>query len=76
MQGGLNEAWSGILPLAEGILEPLMNLKFSRPPAEKIDAHVPLGKTSLKEILCCEYERKMSNDYVVRFEKCLFQNVA
>ena len=52
---------------------PKMNMKFSRPPAEEFDAHVPLGKTSLKEILCFEYERKISNDYVVRFEKSLFQ---
>jgi hypothetical protein len=50
-----------------------MNRKFSRPPAEKADAHVPLGKVNLRNIFCFEYERVVSNDYVVRFEKRLFQ---
>ena len=52
---------------------PKMNRKFSRPPAEKEDAHVPMGKVNLKEIFCFEYERTVGNDYVIRFEKRLFQ---
>jgi transposase len=52
---------------------PAMNKKFSRPPARKTDAHVPAGNAKLFEILCEEYERTVSNDYVVRFECRLFQ---
>jgi hypothetical protein len=47
---------------------PKMNLKFSRPAVTQEDAHVPLGKVDLKNILCLEYERTVGNDYVVRFE--------
>jgi len=52
---------------------PKMNRKFSRPPKDKEDAHVPLGNVNLKDIMCLEYERVVGNDYVVRFEKRLFQ---
>jgi transposase len=52
---------------------PKMNRLFSRPAARQEDAHVPLGKVDLKNILCLEYERTVGNDYVVRFEKKLFQ---
>jgi len=52
---------------------PKMNKKFSRPPADESDAHVPLGNINLKEIFCFEYERTVSNDYIIRFEKHLFQ---
>jgi len=52
---------------------PKMNLKFSRPAAKQEDAHVPAGDVNLKHIFCFEYERKIGNDYVVRFEKHLFQ---
>jgi hypothetical protein len=52
---------------------PKMNKKFSRPPEEKEDAHVPLGNVNLRDIFCFEYERTVGNDYVVRFEKRLFQ---
>jgi hypothetical protein len=62
---------------ANGFLEktylPKMNLMFSRPAAQKEDAHVPLGKVDLQNILCLEYERTVGNDYVVRFEKHLYQ---
>jgi hypothetical protein len=46
---------------------------FSRPAAKPDDAHVPLGNVNLKNIMCFEYERSVSNDYVIRFEKRLFQ---
>jgi hypothetical protein len=52
---------------------PQMNRKFSRPPAQETDAHTPLGNTNLKDIFCFEHERSAGNDYVVRFQKCLFQ---
>jgi hypothetical protein len=57
----------------EKVYLPKMNRKFSRPPAEEADTHVPLGKVNLKDIFCFEHERVVSNDYVVRFEKRLFQ---
>ena len=52
---------------------PKMNRKFSRPAAKPEDAHVPLGNVNLKDIMCLEYERTVANNYVVRFETCLFQ---
>jgi hypothetical protein len=52
---------------------PAINGKFSRPAADPADAHVPLGTVDLGEILCFEHERKVTNDYVVRFECRLFQ---
>ena len=50
-----------------------MNQKFSRPAARPEDAHVPLGKVSLKNIMCLEYERTVANNYIIRFETRLFQ---
>jgi len=52
---------------------PYMNEKFKRLPKKTDDAHVKLGKVSLDDILCMEYERKVSKDYIVRFECRLFQ---
>jgi hypothetical protein len=52
---------------------PKMNKKFSRPPAEEADARSPLGNANLKDILCFGHERTVGNDYVIRFEKRLFQ---
>ena len=37
------------------------------------DAQVPLGNACLNDIFCFEYEQTVSNDYVIRFEKRLFQ---
>jgi transposase len=70
---------AGISTIAEAnrfLLEtylPRMNEKFSRPAADPADAHVPLGTVDLGEILCFEHERKAATDYVVRFERRLFQ---
>ena len=50
-----------------------MNNKFSRPASSSDDAHAPLGNATLKDIFCFEYERKIGNDYVIRFHKRLFQ---
>lgn len=52
---------------------PKMNRMFSRPPVNTDNAHVPLGKVNLKEILCLEYERTVANNYIIRFETRLFQ---
>ena len=52
---------------------PKMNRKFSRPAAQPEYAHVPLGTVSLKDIMCLEYERTVTNNYVIRFENRLFQ---
>jgi transposase len=57
----------------EKIYLPKMNMKFSRPAVKPDDAHVPLGKVELKNIMCLEYERTVANNYVIRFEKRLFQ---
>jgi hypothetical protein len=70
---------AGIATIAEAnqFLEktylPKMNKKFSVPAAQPQDAHVPLGKVSLKDIMCLEYERTVANNYVIRFETRLFQ---
>jgi hypothetical protein len=52
---------------------PKINGKFSHPATCADDAHVPLGKTDLKDMMCFEYERTVSNDYVIRHECRLFQ---
>jgi hypothetical protein len=52
---------------------PKMNAKFGRPAKSSEDAHVPLGGIDLDSILCMEFERKVGNDYIVRFECRLFQ---
>ena len=50
-----------------------MNGKFKRQPKKVDDAHVRLGNIPLDDILCMEYDRKVSKDYIVRFECRLFQ---
>jgi len=52
---------------------PKMNEKFSRPARNSDDAHVNLGEVKLDDILCLEHTRKVSKDYIVRFECRLFQ---
>ena len=52
---------------------PKMNSKFTRPPKRADNAHVNLGKVSLDDILCLEDERKVSKDYIIRYECRLFQ---
>jgi hypothetical protein len=41
---------------------PKMNKKFSRPPANTDNAHVPLGNAKLQEIMCLEFERTVANN--------------
>jgi len=52
---------------------PKMNEKFSRPAKNSDDAHVNPGKVNLEDILCLEHDRKVSKDYIIRFECRLFQ---
>jgi folate-dependent phosphoribosylglycinamide formyltransferase PurN len=50
-----------------------MNEKFSRPARDKNDAHVSLGKVKPDDILCMEFDRIISKDFIVRYECRLFQ---
>jgi hypothetical protein len=52
---------------------PKMNEKFSRPARDSNDAHVGAGKAKLDEILCMEFDRTISKDYIIRFQARLFQ---
>jgi hypothetical protein len=52
---------------------PKMNDKFSRSARDKNDAHVNLGKVKLDDILCMEFDRVISKDFIIRFECRLFQ---
>jgi transposase len=56
-----------------GTYLPKMNGKFSRPARDSDDAHVGLGKVKLDDILCMEFERRISKDYIIRFQARLFQ---
>ncbi|MDR1352031.1 MAG: hypothetical protein LBK05_02015 [Treponema sp.] len=52
---------------------PKMNGKFSRPAQNSDDAHVHPGKAQLDDILCMEFDRRISKDYIIRFQTRLFQ---
>ena len=52
---------------------PKMNEKFSRPARNNDDAHVNLGKANLDNILCMDFDRSISKDFIVRFQTRLFQ---
>jgi transposase len=52
---------------------PKMNDKFSRPARSSDDAHVNPGKVKIDDILCMEFERRISKDYIIRFKTRLFQ---
>ena len=52
---------------------PKMNQKFSRPAKNNDDAHVNPDNANLNDILCLEHDRKVSKDYIIRFECRLFQ---
>ena len=55
---------------------PKMNAKFSRPARNADDAHVRPGKIKLDDILCMEFDRHISKDFIVRFQTRLFQILA
>lgn len=51
-----------------------LNRKFAKPPIDEQDAHVPLlDGQSLDAIFCFEEQRVVSEDYVVQFERRLYQ---
>ena len=50
-----------------------MNDKFSRPARSGEDAHVHPGKAKLDDILCMEFDRRVSKDFIIRFQTRLFQ---
>jgi hypothetical protein len=52
---------------------PKMNGKFSRPARSGDDAHVNPGKVKMDDILCMEFDRHISKDYIIRFQARLFQ---
>ena len=52
---------------------PKMNEKFSRPAKSSDDAHVNPGKVKIDDILCMEFDRRISKDYIIRFQTRLFQ---
>ena len=47
---------------------PKMNEKFSWPARDSDDAHVKIGKVKLDDILCMEFDRTISKDYIVGFQ--------
>jgi transposase len=52
----------------------LINDKFAIAPKEDEDAHAPLLSTpDLRDIFCFESSRVVSNDFVIQFERHLFQ---
>jgi hypothetical protein len=51
-----------------------INAKFSKIAAEPEDAHVPLvGSTDLRDIFCFQEPRVVSRDYVLQFQRRLYQ---
>ena len=52
---------------------PKMNVKFGRPALSDEDAHVSSAGFNLDDILCMEDQRKVGNDYIIRFHARLFQ---
>jgi len=52
---------------------PKMNAQFTRPARSGDDAHVKPGKVKLDDILCMEFDRRISKDFIVRFQARLFQ---
>jgi transposase len=59
--------------LDSGFMEKL-NKKFGVEPADKTDAHRPAPKTTaLDDIFCLEENRKVANDWTVRYKDKLFQ---
>jgi hypothetical protein len=62
------------MPVDRGFLhEYAKNLQVQQAARNPDDAHVRAGSVLLDDILCLEYDRKVSNDYIVRFEARLFQ---
>jgi len=59
--------------LSDGFVNKL-NEKFAKPAKSDGDAHVPLtDDEDLDQIFCWEYERQVSNDWVIRYENKYYQ---
>ena len=70
---GINEIESDNALLTESSLD-TVNKRFSKPPIDPVDAHVPLLPTqSPADILCRKEPRVVSCDYVVRFHNRILQ---
>lgn len=52
---------------------PLFNSKFSRPPQCQGDMHTPLGDINLFDIFCLREQRKVHNDWTIRYKNRLLQ---
>lgn len=59
--------------LSNGFVNHLNN-KFAKPPADPMDAHVPLlGRGKLENILCWEFTRQVKNDWTIQFQNKVYQ---
>jgi transposase len=54
---------------------PKMNTTFSRPAKSPDNARVNPGNVNLDDILCMGFDRRISKDFIVRFQTRLFQIV-
>jgi hypothetical protein len=53
---------------------PSINSRFAKPASQPEDAHVPLvSKIDLRDIFCYQEQRVVSRDWVVQFERHLYQ---
>ena len=52
---------------------PKMNAKFSRQARKAEDAHVRPGGAKIDDILCMEFGRSVSKDFIIHFQSRLFQ---
>ncbi len=53
---------------------PAINARFAKADTEPEDAHVPLvDGTDLRDVFCFEEQRVASRDYVLQFERRLYQ---
>jgi hypothetical protein len=53
---------------------PAINARFAKPAAKAEDGHVPLlSKTDLRDIFCFQEQRVVSRDWVVQFQRRLYQ---
>ena len=50
-----------------------LNEKFAKPAQSDEDAHVPVYECDLDQILCCEHERQVRNDWTIQFKNQHYQ---
>jgi len=52
---------------------PAINARFTRPPVQQEDGHVPLlSGTDLSDVLCREQTHIVSRDHIISFERTLY----